>query len=116
MLGFKSFWSAAITIAGIEIMHMNRKVKCVTAGMTEDKADVNARVAWSGVGIDLQTHQPTAAALRTAVRTVLDTPTYRRKAVAIGREMGAIDTRFTVLRIIAEVTDQASAVAHWRTA
>ena len=24
MLGFKSFWSAAITIAGIEIMHMIR--------------------------------------------------------------------------------------------
>jgi hypothetical protein len=36
--------------------------------MTEDKADVSARVAWSGVGIDLQTHQPTAAALWTAVR------------------------------------------------
>jgi len=25
MLGFKSFWSAAITLAGIEIMHMIRK-------------------------------------------------------------------------------------------
>ncbi len=25
MLGFKSFWSAAITIAGIELMHMIRK-------------------------------------------------------------------------------------------
>ena len=25
MLGFKRFWSAAITIAGIEIMHMIRK-------------------------------------------------------------------------------------------
>jgi putative transposase len=25
MLGFKSFWSAAVTIAGIEIMHMIRK-------------------------------------------------------------------------------------------
>jgi transposase-like protein len=25
ILGFKAFWSAAITIAGIEIMHMIRK-------------------------------------------------------------------------------------------
>ena len=25
MLGFKSFWSAAITLAGIQIMHMIRK-------------------------------------------------------------------------------------------
>jgi transposase-like protein len=25
MLGFKSFWSAAVTLAGIELMHMIRK-------------------------------------------------------------------------------------------
>ena len=27
--------------------------------MTEDKADVNARVAWSGVGLNLATNEPT---------------------------------------------------------
>jgi hypothetical protein len=25
MLGFKSFWSAAVTLAGVELMHMIRK-------------------------------------------------------------------------------------------
>lgn len=25
MLGFKAFWSAAVTLAGIELMHMTRK-------------------------------------------------------------------------------------------
>jgi transposase-like protein len=25
MLGFKSFWSAAVTLAGVELMHMFRK-------------------------------------------------------------------------------------------
>ena len=29
MLGFKAFWSAAITLAGIEIMHMIPKISCV---------------------------------------------------------------------------------------
>jgi putative transposase len=33
MLGFKSFWSAAITIAGIEIMHMIRKGQMRSRGM-----------------------------------------------------------------------------------
>jgi transposase-like protein len=33
MLGFKSFWSAAITIAGIEIMHMIRKGQMRSTGM-----------------------------------------------------------------------------------
>ena len=32
MLGFKAFWSAAVTLAGIEIMHMIRKGQLRTAG------------------------------------------------------------------------------------
>jgi transposase-like protein len=32
MLGFKAFWSAAITLAGIEIMHMIRKGQLRQAG------------------------------------------------------------------------------------
>jgi putative transposase len=32
MLGFKSFWSAAITLAGIEIMHMIRKGQVICEG------------------------------------------------------------------------------------
>ena len=79
-------------------------IPLVTAGMTEDKADVNARVAWSGVGIDLQTHEPTPAALREAVRSVLDTSAYRQRAAEISREMEAIDTRAALLKIIAQVT------------
>jgi hypothetical protein len=34
----------------------------VSAGLTEDKADVNARIAWSGVGINLATNEPTRRA------------------------------------------------------
>jgi putative transposase len=33
MLGFKSFWSAAVTIAGIENMHMIRKGQMRSTGM-----------------------------------------------------------------------------------
>ncbi len=33
MLGFKSFWSAAITLAGIEIMHMIRKGQLICQGI-----------------------------------------------------------------------------------
>jgi putative transposase len=32
MLGFKSFWSAAVTLAGIELMHMIRKGQLLLAG------------------------------------------------------------------------------------
>jgi MGT family glycosyltransferase len=75
----------------------------VTAGLTEDKADVNARVAWSGVGIDLATNEPTPQALREAVRTVLDRPAYRMRASSMADEFTAIDTRAEILRIIGEL-------------
>jgi putative transposase len=32
MMGFKSFWSAAVTLAGIELMHMIRKGQLKAAG------------------------------------------------------------------------------------
>jgi MGT family glycosyltransferase len=81
---------------------MSFGIPLVTAGLTEDKADVNARVAWSGVGIDLASNEPTPQALRQAVRTVLDKPDYRRRAALMAAEFGAIDTRSEVLRIVSQ--------------
>jgi UDP:flavonoid glycosyltransferase YjiC (YdhE family) len=78
-------------------------VPLVTAGLTEDKADVNARIAWSGVGINLATNEPTQEALRKAVRTVLDRPAYRLRAVQMANEFASIDTRSEILRIIDQV-------------
>jgi UDP:flavonoid glycosyltransferase YjiC (YdhE family) len=75
-------------------------IPLITAGLTEDKADVNARVAWSGVGIDLATNEPTAPALRDAVRTVLDTPSYRSRALLMAAEFDAIGVRSEIVRLI----------------
>jgi UDP:flavonoid glycosyltransferase YjiC (YdhE family) len=82
---------------------MSFGVPLVTAGLTEDKADVNARVAWSGVGIDLATNEPTPQALREAVRTVLDRPAHRKRASSMADKFGRFDTRAKILRIIGEL-------------
>jgi UDP:flavonoid glycosyltransferase YjiC (YdhE family) len=84
-------------------------IPLVSAGLTEDKAEVNARVAWSGVGINLATNEPTPGALHAAVRAVLDKPDYRLRAGLIAAEFSAIDTRAEILRIVRQVTqDQAT--------
>jgi MGT family glycosyltransferase len=83
---------------------MSFGIPLVTAGLTEDKADVNARVAWSGVGIDLATNEPTPQALREAIRTVLDTPNYRSRASSMADEFRGIDTRSEILRIVGQVS------------
>jgi hypothetical protein len=87
---------------------MSFGIPLVTAGATEDKADVNARVAWSGVGINLATNNPTPQAIREAVRAVLDKPDYRSRASAMADEFRAIDTRSEILRIINQVSQEPS--------
>lgn len=79
-------------------------IPLVTAGLTEDKADGNARVAWSGVGIDLKTQQPTSSALREAIRTVLDTSPYRSAACRMAHEFAKKDARSEILRVLHQVS------------
>ncbi len=84
-------------------------IPIVGAGASEDKPDVNARVAWSGVGIDLQTNTPTAAALRAAVRHVLDEPRYRNRAKVLAAEFETLDTTAEVIAALAELVGAAPA-------
>jgi UDP:flavonoid glycosyltransferase YjiC (YdhE family) len=93
---------------------MSFGIPLVTAGLTEDKADVNARVAWSGVGIDLATNEPTPQQLREAIRTVLDTPHYRVHASLMAEEFGMIDTRSEILRIITQASHKSEDDGLWR--
>jgi UDP:flavonoid glycosyltransferase YjiC (YdhE family) len=90
---------------------MSFGISLVTAGLTEDKADVNARVAWSGVGINLATNAPTPQALRAAVRTVLDTPNYRSRASLMAAEFEALDTRSEIVRIVDRIARSANRAA-----
>src|SRR4030081_19118 len=76
---------------------MSFGIPLVTAGLTEDKADVNACVAWSGVGIDLTTNEPTPQALREAIRTVLDKRYCGACVSSMADEFDGIDTRSEIL-------------------
>lgn len=59
----------------------------IVAGDTEDKPEVAARVAWSGTGIDLRSGDPTPAAIRRAVDTILTTAAFREKARRMAEEI-----------------------------
>lgn len=66
-------------------------VPLVQAGTTEEKAEIAARIRWTGVGVRLGTTRPTAQALREGVRTVLDDPQYRQAARRVQLEMAEHD-------------------------
>ena len=64
-------------------------VPIVASGGQEDKPEVGARIAWSGVGRRLKAVSPKPSALRAAVRAVLRDERYRRATRAMAARMAA---------------------------
>jgi len=83
---------------------LSHGIPLVVAGRTEDKAEVAARVAWSGTGIDLKTGRPTPAQLRKAVREVLSNPAFGDRAAAVEAEMDQAPGMAGLDRVIADLT------------
>jgi UDP:flavonoid glycosyltransferase YjiC (YdhE family) len=83
-------------------------VPIVTTGGKEDKPEVGARVAWSGVGRRFRTEWPTPRALRRAILAVLNEPRYREASRRIAEDMAAAPG-FTGL---AGIVDRLAAASH----
>ncbi|SPM36452.1 glycosyl transferase, partial [Mycobacterium rhizamassiliense] len=64
-------------------------VPIVATGGKEDKPEVGARVAWSGVGRRIRSERPTAGALRRDILAVLHEPRYRQASKRIAADMAA---------------------------
>ena len=71
---------------GVQVA-LSHGVPLITAGATEDKPEVGARVAWSGVGINLKTSTPTRSKILTAVREILANPHYKQRAQVLQAEI-----------------------------
>jgi MGT family glycosyltransferase len=64
-------------------------VPIVATGGKEDKPEVGARVAWSGVGRRIRSERPTPRALRRDILGVLNQPHYRQASQRVAAEMSA---------------------------
>jgi UDP:flavonoid glycosyltransferase YjiC (YdhE family) len=70
---------------------LSHGVPLVQAGRTEEKAEIAARIRWSGVGVALGTTRPRPAAVAAAVRRVLAEPSFRAAAGRVRDEMAPHD-------------------------
>lgn len=73
-------------------------VPVVGAGKREGKNDINARIGYNKLGIDLRSEHPKPANIRKAVRRVLDDPAYAQKVADLRAELQSYDP----IRIIEE--------------
>lgn len=83
---------------------LSHGIPMVTAGESEDKPEVCARLQLTGASLDLATATPEPSAIRSAVRRVLEEPSFRISAAALAQEAaeaggahGAVDAIEAVL-------------------
>jgi MGT family glycosyltransferase len=75
-------------------------VPLVVGGTTEDKTEVSARVAYTGVGINLKADAPAPEKVRAAVRTVLTATRYRETAGRVKDALSQKDARKTAVSLL----------------
>jgi UDP:flavonoid glycosyltransferase YjiC (YdhE family) len=94
--------SLLVTNGGYRTVSLALKagVPIVASGRTEDRAEVVARVAWSGVGLQVSSTPPLAAELREAITRVLTEPSFRERAKLVSASLAAIDTPREVIAIL----------------
>jgi MGT family glycosyltransferase len=78
-------------------------VPVVTAGLSEDKMETNARLAWSGAGLSLKTHKPSIAKIRAGVHSVLTDDSYRTRASELKAAYAGYSGALRAAEIVLEV-------------
>ena len=89
---------------------LRQGVPIVTSGGKEDKPEVAARVAWSGVGRRLRSETPSPKAVHAAVHAVLGDSSYRSRARAVAESMarsGGVDALLAIVDGLAAGTHRA---------
>ncbi len=76
---------------GSVLAAMRHGVPVVGAGKREGKNDINVRVGWNRLGVDMRSERPSPARIRAAVRRVLDDPTYAANVAKVRAELESYD-------------------------
>lgn len=94
-------------------MALAQGVPMVAAGKTEDKAEICARIAWAGVGLNLKTNSPKEEQIQAAVLQVLNTPIYRQNAQLLRDEFTRYDAPKRAVALVEQlVADRQVTTAH----
>jgi MGT family glycosyltransferase len=91
---------------------LHHGVPLVQAGSTEEKAEIGARVRWSGVGVRIRATSPSPRRLREAVRVVLRDPAYAAAAGRMGLELRQHDAAQEAAVLVERLAGTGEAVTH----
>jgi UDP:flavonoid glycosyltransferase YjiC (YdhE family) len=87
-------------------------VPIVATGGKEDKPEVGARVAWSGVGRRIRSEHPSPRALQRDILAVLRQPRYREASQRIAADMAAAPGFTCLAEVVDRLIEARGAVGH----
>jgi MGT family glycosyltransferase len=73
------------------MLGIENKLPMVVAGVHEGKNEINARIGYFNLGINLGTEKPTPAQMKAAVEKLLADPSYQRNVEELSREFSQYD-------------------------
>jgi MGT family glycosyltransferase len=91
------------------LLGIQNELPLVVAGVHEGKNEINARIGYFKLGVNLRTELPTVAQMRTAVETVLHDDTYTANVKALAAEFSTYRTNELCAGYIDDVLAQYAA-------
>ena len=85
------------------LLSIQNNLPLVVAGVHEGKLEINARVGYFKLGINLRTEKPSAAAIRKSVDKILSDDSYRKNVKALSREFRQYDLNQVAARVISQL-------------
>jgi len=89
-------------------LSLSKGVPLVVSGINEGKSDVNARVEYAGVGINLGTESPKPADIAKAVERVLTEPGWKDRAGKMREQLNAADPAEAAAAVVEGVVKQSA--------
>ncbi|MDQ0924787.1 MGT family glycosyltransferase [Pseudarthrobacter sp. W1I19] len=82
---------------------LSKGVPLVVSGINEGKNDVNARVEYAGVGINLRTDNPSAESIGNAVNSILADPAWKHRAQQMRADFGSDNPAEAAAKVVEDV-------------
>ncbi|HEX2605811.1 MAG TPA: nucleotide disphospho-sugar-binding domain-containing protein [Flavisolibacter sp.] len=88
---------------GGTLLGIQNQLPLVVAGVHEGKNEINARVGYFKLGVNLKTEKPKPAQIRQAVEEVLDNPVYTENVMALSDEFSQYNPAILFEKYLAQV-------------
>lgn len=85
------------------LLGIQHQLPLVVGGIHEGKLEINARVGYFNLGIDMKTEKPTPALVKESVETVLSNGVYKQQVKKLGAEFNRYDPQVLCAGYVAEI-------------